>query len=79
MGDPEITQSGRGGHAFIIIAAFVIVAAGMREASEIIVPFLAAIFEEGGMDPTVVVGGKLNSVGTNAVLGRGECGRPNVR
>jgi len=33
---------------------------------------LAAIFEEGGMDPTVVVGGKLNSVGTNAVLGRGE-------
>ena len=34
--------------------------------------FLAAIFEQGGMDPTVVVGGKLNSVGTNAVLGRGE-------
>ena len=33
---------------------------------------LAAIFEEGGMDPTVVVGGKLNSVGTNAVLGRGD-------
>jgi UDP-N-acetylmuramate--alanine ligase len=33
---------------------------------------LAAIFEEGGLDPTVVVGGKLNSVGTNAVLGRGD-------
>ena len=33
---------------------------------------LAAIFAAGGLDPTVVVGGKLNSVGTNAVLGRGE-------
>jgi len=33
---------------------------------------LAAIFEAGGLDPTIVVGGKLNSVGTNAVLGRGE-------
>ena len=33
---------------------------------------LATIFEAGGLDPTVVVGGKLNSVGTNAVLGRGE-------
>ncbi|MCO4771724.1 MAG: UDP-N-acetylmuramate--L-alanine ligase [Deltaproteobacteria bacterium] len=33
---------------------------------------LAAVFEAGGLDPTVVVGGKLNSVGTNAVLGRGE-------
>lgn len=33
---------------------------------------LAASFEAGGLDPTVVVGGKLNSVGTNAVLGRGD-------
>ncbi|HCP46781.1 MAG TPA: UDP-N-acetylmuramate--L-alanine ligase [Deltaproteobacteria bacterium] len=33
---------------------------------------LAALFEAGGLDPTIVVGGKLNSVGTNAVLGRGE-------
>ncbi len=33
---------------------------------------IAAIFEAGGLDPTVVVGGKLNSVGTNAVLGRGD-------
>ena len=33
---------------------------------------LAAVFDAGGMDPTIVVGGKLNSVGTNAVLGRGE-------
>lgn len=33
---------------------------------------LAAVFEAGGLDPTVVVGGKLNSVGTNAVLGRGD-------
>jgi UDP-N-acetylmuramate--alanine ligase len=33
---------------------------------------LAGIFDEGGMDPTIVVGGKLNSVNTNAVLGRGE-------
>jgi len=33
---------------------------------------LAGIFADAGMDPTVVVGGKLNSVGTNAVLGRGE-------
>jgi len=33
---------------------------------------LAAIFAAGGLDPTIVVGGKLNSVGTNAVLGRGD-------
>jgi UDP-N-acetylmuramate--alanine ligase len=33
---------------------------------------LAGIFDEAGYDPTIVVGGKLNSVGTNAVLGRGE-------
>ncbi len=33
---------------------------------------LAGIFDEGGLDPTIVVGGKLNSVDTNAVLGRGE-------
>ena len=33
---------------------------------------LAGIFAAAGMDPTIVVGGKLNSVGTNAVLGRGE-------
>ncbi|MCP4870642.1 MAG: UDP-N-acetylmuramate--L-alanine ligase [Proteobacteria bacterium] len=33
---------------------------------------LAGIFDDAGMDPTIVVGGKLNSVGTNAVLGRGE-------
>ena len=33
---------------------------------------LAGIFEAAKLDPTIVVGGKLNSVGTNAVLGRGE-------
>jgi UDP-N-acetylmuramate--alanine ligase len=33
---------------------------------------LAAIFAAGGLDPTIVVGGKLNSVGSNAVLGRGD-------
>ena len=44
MGELETTNSGRGGHAFIVIAAFVVVAAGMREAAEIIVPFLAALF-----------------------------------
>ena len=44
MGELESTKQGRGGHAVIILAAFVVVSAGMREASEIIVPFLAAIF-----------------------------------
>ncbi len=33
---------------------------------------LAGIFEAAGLDPTIVVGGKLNSVGTNAVLGEGD-------
>ncbi len=33
---------------------------------------LAGIFDAAGLDPTIVVGGKLNSVGTNAVLGRGD-------
>jgi len=32
----------------------------------------ASIMAEGGLDPTFVIGGRLNSVGTNAQLGRGE-------
>lgn len=44
MSELENVKQGRGGHAFIVIAAFIVVAAGMREASEIIVPFLAALF-----------------------------------
>ncbi len=33
---------------------------------------LAGILGAGGLDPTVVIGGKLRSIHTNAVLGRGE-------
>jgi len=33
---------------------------------------IAAVLGEGGLDPTVVVGGKLNSLGSNARLGNGE-------
>ena len=33
---------------------------------------IAAVLAAGGLDPTVVIGGKLISVGTNAVLGRGD-------
>jgi len=33
---------------------------------------IAAMLEKGGLDPTVVIGGKLKSVGSNAVLGGGE-------
>ncbi|MFN8544758.1 MAG: UDP-N-acetylmuramate--L-alanine ligase [Candidatus Binatia bacterium] len=33
---------------------------------------VAAILREAGVDPTVVVGGKLNALGTNARLGQGE-------
>lgn len=33
---------------------------------------IAAILAEGGLDPTVVIGGKLRSVGTNALLGQGD-------
>lgn len=33
---------------------------------------LAAVLAEGAFDPTVVIGGKLIGVGTNAVLGKGE-------
>jgi len=32
---------------------------------------VAAVLASGGLDPTVVIGGKLIGVGTNAVLGRG--------
>lgn len=32
----------------------------------------AAIFEQAGLDPTVVIGGRLNVYGTNAHLGHGE-------
>ena len=33
---------------------------------------VAAVLAEGGFDPTVVIGGKLKSINTNAVLGQGE-------
>ena len=33
---------------------------------------VAAILDEGGFDPTVVIGGKLKSIGHNAVLGQGD-------
>ena len=33
---------------------------------------IATVFAAGGIDPTVVIGGKLNSLGTNAKLGQGE-------
>lgn len=32
----------------------------------------ATIFSSGGMDPTIIIGGKLNSLGSNAKLGAGE-------
>jgi UDP-N-acetylmuramate--alanine ligase len=33
---------------------------------------IASILDHGGLDPTVVIGGKLDSLGTNARLGEGE-------
>jgi len=33
---------------------------------------IASLLAEGGLDPTFVIGGRLNSVGTHASLGRGE-------
>ena len=33
---------------------------------------VAHVLAEGGMDPTIVIGGRLNSLGTNAKLGKGE-------
>lgn len=33
---------------------------------------LAGVLDAGGLDPTVVIGGKLKSIGSNAVLGRGD-------
>jgi UDP-N-acetylmuramate--alanine ligase len=33
---------------------------------------IATILAEGGLDPTMVIGGRLNSLGTNAKLGRGD-------
>ncbi len=34
--------------------------------------FVASVLAQGGLDPTFVIGGRLNSAGTNARLGRGE-------
>ena len=33
---------------------------------------VASVLARGGLDPTVVIGGKLKSIGSNAVLGRGD-------
>ena len=33
---------------------------------------VASVLAQGGLDPTVVIGGKLKSLGTNAVLGQGD-------
>lgn len=34
---------------------------------------VASLLAEGGLDPTFVIGGRLNSAGTNARLGAGDC------
>ena len=34
--------------------------------------FLGTIFKEAGLDPTVIIGGRLNSYGSNALPGRGQ-------
>jgi len=34
--------------------------------------FMASVLARGGLDPTFVIGGRLNSAGTNARLGRGQ-------
>jgi UDP-N-acetylmuramate--alanine ligase len=33
---------------------------------------IAGVLDEGGLDPTVVIGGKLRSINTNAVMGEGD-------
>jgi UDP-N-acetylmuramate--alanine ligase len=33
---------------------------------------VASVLAEGGLDPTVVIGGKLKGIGSNAVLGEGD-------
>lgn len=33
---------------------------------------VSSVLAEGGLDPTVVIGGRLKSIGTNAVLGKGD-------
>ncbi len=33
---------------------------------------IASVLERGGLDPTVVIGGKLKSIGSNALLGHGD-------
>jgi UDP-N-acetylmuramate--alanine ligase len=33
---------------------------------------VASVLEKGGLDPTVVIGGKLKSIGVNALLGKGD-------
>jgi len=33
---------------------------------------IASILDKGGLDPTIVIGGKLKSIGSNAVLGKGD-------
>ncbi|MCP4874909.1 MAG: UDP-N-acetylmuramate--L-alanine ligase, partial [Gammaproteobacteria bacterium] len=33
---------------------------------------VASVLAQGGLDPTVVIGGKLKSIGSNAVLGEGD-------
>ena len=33
---------------------------------------IASVLEKGGLDPTVVIGGKLKSIGSNALLGHGD-------
>jgi len=37
---------------------------------------VASVLACGGLDPTVVIGGKLKSIGSNAVLGQGDFNRP---
>ena len=39
---------------------------------------IASVLAKGGLDPTVVIGGKLKSIGSNALLGRGIISWPRL-
>lgn len=78
--NPEVQEARRRGIAIIPRAEMLAelmrlrtgIAVGGTHGKTTTTSLMATIFTEAGLDPTVIIGGRLNTFGSNALLGEGE-------
>ncbi len=79
-GNPEVVAAGQGGIPVIPRAEMLAelmrlkysVAIAGAHGKTSTTSIIASVLDKGGLDPTVVIGGKLKSIGSNALLGEGD-------